>query len=83
MPLYSIDVRICATAYIKARTKKAALEEARNLTDCSLFVKEDFGCEIEVSENRFDDPSLPDVSLSPAMTCHGVWPGARVERADD
>jgi hypothetical protein len=37
---------------------------------------------VEITGNPYSDPDLPDVSLSPAMTIHGVWPGAQVEEAE-
>lgn len=82
MNIYSIDVQVCATAYIRANNEKEARKVAEGLQDSSPDIL-DAGGDVEVSGLAFDNPDLPDVSLSPAMTIHGVWPGAEVERADD
>ena len=83
--VYSVDVKICATAYIKAKSAAEARTKALALKDKCLDVEDgvEGNSEIEISNLRFDDPALPNVSLSPAMTCHGIWPSAKVERADD
>lgn len=82
MKVYSIEVQICATAYIKAKSAVEAREFALKMEGTSPAILDSDG-DVEVSGRRFDDPELPDVSLSPAMTIHGIWPGAEVERADD
>lgn len=33
----------------------------------------DAGSDVTISGARFDDPDLPEVSLSPAMTLYGPW----------
>lgn len=76
MPIYSVDVKIYATAYIRAESSEAALEIARGLKNTGFELPEGFhGVTgwggIEISGRSFDDPELPDVSLSPAMTIHG------------
>lgn len=75
MNLYSIDVRVYATAYIKANSAEEALELARAMKDTSLEV-DDAGTEVAISGESFNDPDLPNVSLSPAMTVHGPDEGA-------
>lgn len=71
MNLYSIPMTVYATAYIRAETPEAAMEIAEGLTDLSIE-------EVEVSGLQFDDPDLPDISFSPAMTIgepeHGIEP---------
>lgn len=74
MKVYRIDMMVAATACIKAKSKNEAFEIARGLKNDSPSIQDHAG-EIEVIGLRFDDPDLPDVSLSPAMTIHGVWPG--------
>jgi hypothetical protein len=82
--LYTVDVTVCATAYIKAANKTSALAIAQGLARRTINSDpRDGSGDIEISTLPFDDPMLPDVSVSPAMTCHGVWAGARVERTDD
>jgi hypothetical protein len=70
MNVYSIDVRVYATAYIKANSAEEALEIAKGLKDSALEV-DDAGSDVEISGAMLDDPDLPDVSLSPAMTVVG------------
>lgn len=81
MPIYQIDMQVCATAYIRAKNADEARKIAEELTYGSPAIA-DSGGDVEVSGRRFDDPDLPDVSLSPAMTIHGPWPGAEIERSE-
>lgn len=77
--VYSIDVRFYATAYIRADSEAQALEIAKGLKDESLEVEASGNSDIEVSGADFDSPELPDVSISPAMTCHGPDADAVIE----
>lgn len=82
--VYSIDVQIWATAYIKADSAEAALAIARDLKDDDIVLDEGLiGASLEVSGKRLDDPELPDVSLSPAMTIQGPDKNATPELAFD
>ena len=84
--LYSIDVMICATAYIKADSPAGALAKLNDMKSDSLEVPTIGGGEgfVEISDYQFNDPRLPECSLSPAMTIHGVFtPGAQPEPADE
>jgi hypothetical protein len=38
--------------------------------------------DVPTSELQYDDPDLPAVSLSPAMTIHGPDADSKVHRAD-
>lgn len=71
--VYSVEVLICATAYIRAdsaaEAAQIANENFRENTDASLDGS--FFGDVEVSGARFDFEGLPDVSLSPAMTFLG------------
>lgn len=70
--VWSIDVKIYATAYIKADTEAEAMEIAKGLKDTELsFPNGSGGEDLEVSGQQFDSEDLPDVSLSPVMTCYG------------
>lgn len=68
--IFSADVKVAATVYIKASTADEArrkfLETFADMTalysDGNLF-----------SDRRFDDPKLPEVSLSPSMTVLGLY----------
>lgn len=79
--LYSVEVMICATAYIKAGSGDEALKIAAGLKDDSLELLEQDG-EVPISGKRFGDRDLPSVSLSPAMTIHGLWAGAVAAKAE-
>lgn len=67
MNLYSIDVRLCATAYITAETEEEAMQKARDAFSGS-------GGELPTGEADFiiDGSTysidMPEVSLSPAVT---------------
>jgi hypothetical protein len=77
MKVYSIDVKIVGTAYIRA----ASVEEAKKLFLATY--SEGQGGEIptgdgspseesvDVSGRQYDDPDLPGCSLSPAISFYG------------
>jgi hypothetical protein len=71
MNVYSIDVKIYATAYIRAETQEQALEIARELKDTALNFPDYVDSDPMISGRQYDDPDLPDLSLSPIMTIHG------------
>lgn len=73
MNLYSIDIKICATAYIRAKTAAEAKRIAEAMAFDGLELREDEYQDPPICGKGFDDPALPDVSLSPAMTIHGRW----------
>lgn len=78
MKIYQIDVEVAATAYIQAKNKD---EARRRLKD---FIANGLGemSGPEVSGLRLDDPALPDVSLSPAMTLLGPYENAGFEETN-
>lgn len=73
MAIYSIDIKLCATAYIRA----SSAEEARNIL--KQHIGETEGIEGEddvrdiVDDSRFDGPNIPEFSISPAVTYYGPW----------
>jgi hypothetical protein len=69
MNLYSIEMRVVATAYIKANNATEAMAKAKMLHGDGLEVA-DAGSEVAICGMRYSDPNLPEVSLSPAMT---IW----------
>jgi hypothetical protein len=84
MTVYRVDVQIAGTAYIKAENEEQALEKAKELNDATIEVpllggQDVPAADVTISGRRFEDPKLPEVSLSPMLTVHGVWPGAEVE----
>lgn len=79
--VYSIDVRIYGTLYVKAESKEAALELAKQTKNSCLELPPGEWCDLLISDERLDSPSLPEVSLSPMMTCHGPDDGDQMEVA--
>jgi len=82
MNLYSIDVRVYATAYIRAGSEEAALAIAKGLKDSALELNEQWGGDMVITGLTFDNPDLPDVSLSPSMTIIGPADDAQAILAD-
>jgi hypothetical protein len=82
--IFRIDVQIAGTAYIKADSEEDAMMKVTTLNNSTLTVEDGLdGSDVPISGRRFTDPLLPQISLSPAMTLHGVWPGAEPEDVDD
>ena len=74
--VYSVDMKLCATIYVKASNKKEARVLAREFaTQWFEFEGE------EISGLPLASPHLPDISLSPAMTGHGLI--GKLELAQD
>lgn len=82
MPLYSIEINIVATAYIKADTVQQAMKIAKDMKNCTPALDSDGG-DFPISGRDFSDPDLPEVSISPAMTIHGPCKGQVPSLADD
>ena len=70
MPIYSITVTVYATAYIRAASPDEAKAKALALEN-HVLEAEDAGSEVAISALKLNDPALPDISLSPAMTVIG------------
>lgn len=68
MNLYAIDIKIAATAYVKANSKDEAYSLVCELNSTFLELKGDI-----ISDLSFDSEDLPNLSLSPAMTIHGPF----------
>lgn len=74
MKVYSVDVMICATAYIKARSPADAMKKLARRKMAALEVADaGAGMTVQISDLQYSDPTLPNFSLSPAMTLHGRW----------
>ena len=73
--LYSVDVKVYATAYIRASSAEEANKIARD-----MFEHDEIRLDHEmVSDAPFDSPELHDVSLSPVATIGvPVGPARRV-----
>lgn len=83
--LFSLDVRIYGTAYIKADTPEQALEKAAELkwkgiqfSDRRQEISEFADFEIVMTGERYG-PDLPEITLSPVMTIHGADEGDEPE----
>lgn len=74
MHVYSVEMRLCGTAYIKAASEKEAMQKAWALYGKSPTILDHDGG-VPISGAHYADPSLPEVSLSPAMTIHEPWRG--------
>jgi len=81
MPLYSIEVPICATAYIEADNPEEARKKAERLKGACLVLQDAGGSTVPISGLRFDDPDLPKISLSPAMTVMPIEPNTVIDLA--
>ena len=83
MNLYRVDVKIVGTAYIKAASETEAHKLLRDrATEVGLEV-EDVNSDVPISERMLDDPELPEISLSPAMTLYGLNEGAELEEVGE
>ena len=76
MNLYSVEIQLCATAYIKAKSPEEAFYMAQGLGKLDLELAEDHCAEVPISGQHYDDEDLPPISLSPCMTIYGPWPGS-------
>jgi len=74
--VYSVDVMICATAYIRADSEDDAVKLAGEAfafpNDASVSNRTSFG---EVATSGADYSQLEGVTLSPAMTFYGFGGG--------
>lgn len=69
MKLYQADIPIWATAYVRANSpEEAKAKIIAAAKDRAFEFEEDDDEELPISGKSFDDPELPDVSLSPAMS---------------
>lgn len=77
--IFTVDVQIAGTAYIKAESREEADRKLAEfiLTDAASPELRDDG--ETVSGLGLESPELPEVSLSPAVTVIGVYPGAEFE----
>lgn len=74
--LYSIDIRVCATLYIKAESEEEARRLANEQAGLGILVPDDTMNQEsgpDFSGEDFDSTRLPTISLSPAMTLNGPY----------
>jgi hypothetical protein len=71
MTVYRIEVELSATAYVKADSEEAAIAKLRALDTVAVEIgrrDQQINDDLWISGRQYDDPDLPEVSLSPAMT---------------
>ena len=70
MKVFSIDVLVFATAYVKAKSQAEAFEIVERAFKDYTYLDKGVpqGSEVEFSDACFSDPDLPTVSLSAAAT---------------
>jgi len=66
--LYRAEITIEATAYIKASSVEEARTLWRAMDGGTAELPDGEFDDITISDCSFDDPDLPDVSISPAVT---------------
>jgi hypothetical protein len=75
--VYSIDVKVWATAYIKAETPEAAAEIVRKLRrECLQMPEDNYDVgddRVPVCEMRFDHSDFPELSLATNMTVDATF----------
>lgn len=69
-----MDITVCATVYVKAESAKQAMRDIRALKGTGLELAGTM-----ISGEAFASPTLPQISLSPAMTVHGLWRNATLD----
>lgn len=72
MPVYKQDLLVYATAYAKADNAEEAAKKITELAKHAIDLKPQMASEIEISDEGYQSPYLPEVSLSPAMFIDGV-----------
>lgn len=87
MKIYGINIDIVATAYIRANSPEEAMKIAVGLRlSCPTILGRNANGhdgEVEISGMQYDNPNLPDISLSPAMTINGPTTGATPDMVHD
>lgn len=73
MSLYAFDITLHATVYVKAETAAKARRAANLFTGNGLQLAIHEDAALPISDRKYEDPSLPDVSLSPAVTIGKVF----------
>jgi hypothetical protein len=68
MDVFQVDVMICTTAYVKAKTADEAHARLTPHHFTSVEFRDQVINSIEVSRVPLGDPDLPDLCLSPFMT---------------
>lgn len=74
MPIYSTNIKLIATAYVRANSEAEALKKvlAGYGPDLGAELPEGYGIDVIVSGQQLDNPDLPDLSISPAISFCGL-----------
>lgn len=83
MAVFSIDIPVYATFYIRADDEEEARKIAADLKGDAIELRVDEDADIPISQRQFYDPDLPELSMSPAMTVGDVEAGTDVEWCAD
>lgn len=79
MAVWNLDLKAYVTAYIVADTAEAALEKLRKHFEgqphLGIEVATGPAGDFEISGKMFDDPDLPEISLTPAMSVYAPKAG--------
>ncbi len=67
--IYTADLKVCATVYIRASNIEQAQRVLASLSHTALFASGEY-----VGESKFTD-CFPNVEISEAMTIHGQFDG--------
>lgn len=78
MNVYSMEMWLAATIYVKAKNARQAKKLAKAWAEDTYEFSAD---EVQISDKSFSNPDLPEVSLSPAMTGWGFVGGKRATPA--
>ena len=73
MKLYSRNIAIAGTVYILANDENEAQKAYDSLRHTHLTIRENDDGDLPVYGGDYH-PGMPDLSLSPNMTVHGVFP---------
>lgn len=73
MKVFRCDIRIAGTVYVKAKSKKEAKRLVDQMKGNGFEISEGEYGDVIISGASFDDPELPEVSLSPCFTLHHQW----------
>lgn len=82
MKVFSCDIRIAATVYVKAKTLKQAKEMVAAMYGDAMRIPNGKYEDVVISGTRYDDPKLPEISLSPCFTVHNAWSPLRLVHED-
>jgi hypothetical protein len=79
MKLYRIDIRVAASAIIKAESPSAATRKLSEFCKQPLIVEGALICQ-QINDPAVPGPDvLPEISLDPHFVMYDRWPGAAIE----